>query len=283
MSARITQPQSREPAARHGRQSRLRSTGVAGAASPVITLAVLIALWEAAVWVWRVPIYLLPAPSQVAGVIADRYPSLFQHTWVTGYEVVLAFVLTIVIGIPIAVGIASSTWLERTIYPLLVGSQAVPKVAVAPLLTIWLGFGLTPKIVVAFLVAFFPVVISTVVGLKSVPPEMIYLGRSMGLNRARMFFKIGLPHASPAIMGGLKIAIALAVVGAIVGEFTGADQGLGYLLTRSMGLLDTRLTFAALTFLVVLGLILFALVSWAEALLIRWRPPMQNGQGGPTP
>ena len=246
----------------------LRAVG--GALLPLAVIIGLVLLWEAVVRLFDVPLYLVPAPSVVAGEMARRWPSLMMHTWTTAYETVLAFVLSIAVGVPIGIAIVSSRWIDRTGYPLLVASQAIPKVAIAPLLTIWLGYGLTPKILVGLLVAFFPVVISTVVGLRSVPSDMLKLGRSMGLGPVGMFVRIGLPHALPSILGGLKVAIALSVVGAIVGEFTGADQGLGYLLLTSIGSLDTRLMFSALVLLVTLGVVLFVLVAGLERLLIPW-------------
>ena len=243
---------------------------------PLATTAVIIAIWEGAVRVFNIPIFLMPPPSAVATEIAQHSSLLFQQSLVTTNESLLAFGLSIVVGIPLGVVITASKTVEKIVYPLLVASQAVPKVAIAPLLTIWLGFGLEPKVVVGALVAVFPIVIATVVGLQSVTTEMHYLGRSMGLDPVRMFFKIGLPQALPSIMGGLKVAIALAVVGAIVGEFTGADRGLGYLLERSVGVLDTRQMFAALVCLVTVGVVLFGIVAWVETLVIR-HPGAGNG------
>lgn len=239
---------------------------------PLVTTVVIVGVWEGAVRAFNIPIFLMPPPSAVAEEIVAHYSILFQHTLVTTNETILAFALSVAVGVPLGVSIAASKTVERIVYPLLVASQAIPKVAIAPLLTIWLGFGLEPKVLVGALVAVFPIVISTVVGLQSVTTEMTYLGRSMGLDPLRMFYKIGLPQALPSIMGGFKVAIALAVVGAIVGEFTGADRGLGYLLVRSVGLLDTRQMFAALVCLVTLGVVLFALVAWLETLLVRPRP-----------
>jgi NitT/TauT family transport system permease protein len=144
----------------------------------------------------------------------------------------------------------------------------MPKVAVAPLFLVWFGFGLLPKVLIAFLIAFFPVVISTAVGLASIEPEKIYLARSMGFGATATFFKFRLPNALPAIFGGLKISITLAVVGAVVGEFVGGDAGLGYLLMVANGSMDTRLLFAGIVALTVLGVVLFLLVELAERLAI---------------
>jgi NitT/TauT family transport system permease protein len=157
---------------------------------------------------------------------------------------------------------------SRTVLPLLISSQAIPKVAIAPLLLVWFGFGLFPKVLIAFLIAFFPVVISTAVGLSSIEPEKIYLARSMGLGATATFFKIRLPNALPSIFAGLKISITLAVVGAVVGEFVGGEAGLGYMLMVANGSMDTPLLFAGLIALTVQGVVLYALVEWAEYLAI---------------
>jgi NitT/TauT family transport system permease protein len=150
----------------------------------------------------------------------------------------------------------------------LISSQAIPKVAIAPLLLVWFGFGLIPKVLVAFLIAFFPIVISTAVGLASIEQEKIYLARSMGLSAAATFFKIRLPNALPSIFAGLKISITLAVVGAVVGEFVGGEAGLGYMLMVANGSMDTPLLFAGLIALTIQGVVLYALVEWAEYLVI---------------
>ena len=180
----------------------------------------------------------------------------------------LGFALSIVIGIPLALAIFLWPAFSRSILPLLVSSQAMPKVAVAPLFLVWFGFGLLPKVLIAFLIAFFPVVINTAVGLASIEPEKIYLARSMGFGATATFFKIRLPNALPAIFGGLKISITLAVVGAVVGEFVGGDAGLGYLLMVANGSMDTQLLFAGIVALTVLGVALFLLIEFAERLAI---------------
>jgi NitT/TauT family transport system permease protein len=235
---------------------------------PTVTFLVLLALWELAIIILRVPDYIIPPPSQIVGEMIRQFPQLWGHTLVTSSEVLIGFALSVLIGIPLAVLIVYSPFFERTVYPLLVSSQTVPKVAVAPIFLFWFGFGLAPKIIVALLIAFFPVVIATVVGLRSVEPEMIYLARSMGATPLLTFAKIRLPHALPSIFGGLKVAITLAVVGAVVGEFVGADRGLGYAVVLANGALNTKLLFAAITFLSLLGVVLFFLVEVVERMML---------------
>jgi len=234
-------------------------------------LGVVIALllsWEAGARVLGIPLFLLPPPSAIAVSFIANAPLLLFHGWITTAEILLGFALSIVVGIPLALAIFLWPTFSRSVLPLLVSSQAMPKVAVAPLFLVWFGFGLLPKVLIAFLIAFFPVVISTAVGLASIEPEKIYLARSMGFGATATFFKFRLPNALPSIFGGLKISITLAVVGAVVGEFVGGDAGLGYLLMVANGSMDTRLLFAGIVALTVLGVVLFLLVELAERLAI---------------
>jgi NitT/TauT family transport system permease protein len=232
-----------------------------------VVLAVLV-VWEGATRALGVPAFLLPPPSAIAVSFVANASLLLFHGWITTLEILLGFVLSIVVGIPLALAIFLWPAFSRSILPLLVSSQAMPKVAVAPLFLVWFGFGLLPKVLIAFLIAFFPVVINTAVGLASIEPEKIYLARSMGFGAAATFFKIRLPNALPAIFGGLKISITLAVVGAVVGEFVGGDAGLGYLLMVANGSMDTQLLFAGIVALTVLGVVLFILIELAERLAI---------------
>lgn len=195
---------------------------------------------------------------------------LWQHSLVTINEVVLGFALSVVVGVPLAVLIVASRFLDRILYPYLVASQAVPKIALAPLFVVWVGFGTLPKVLMAFLISFFPVVVDTIVGLRSMDSEMLHLVRSMGARPVGSFMKARLPNALPNIFGGLKIAITLAVVGAVAAEFVGADAGLGYLLVVATGMLDTTLLFSSLVVLSAIGIILFALVTQVERMTIPW-------------
>ena len=235
---------------------------------PIMTVVGTLVAWEFGARVFGVPAYLLPAPTAIAVSLAENAALLLKHGWVTTIEIVLGFLLSIVVGVPLALAIFMWPAFSRSVLPLLVSSQAMPKVAVAPLFLVWFGFGLLPKVLIAFLIAFFPIVIGTVVGLASIEQEKIHLARSMGLGAAATFFKIRLPSALPSVFGGLKISITLAVVGAVVGEFVGGDAGLGYLLMVANGSLDTPLLFAGLIALTVQGIVLYYLVELAERLNI---------------
>jgi NitT/TauT family transport system permease protein len=172
--------------------------------------------------------------------------------------------------VPLAVALLSSQWVEDTLFPLIVSAQLVPKVALAPLLTVWLGLGMTTKLTVALLLSFFPILIDTMIGLKSVETGKILLARSMGASASRMFFKIRLPSALPNLFGGMKVASTLAVVGAIVGEFIGANSGLGNVLLIANSNYDMVMVFAGITYLTAVGMILFAVIDVLERLTIPW-------------
>lgn len=248
---------------------------------PAATVLIALALWELAVIVFTIPEYLLPLPSDVAVELVKEANYLAPHLAITSLETVLGFLLAIVVGIVLAILIVSSPVLEATIYPLLVGSQSIPKVAIAPLLIVWTGIGLLPKVLVAFLIAFFPIVIDTVVGLRSVEPEMLQLARSMGASKLRIFWKVRFPTALPNIFAGLKVAVTLAVVGAIVGEFLQADRGLGYALLQANATINTKMSFAVVFLLSAVGIVLFMLVDVIERLTIPWhvshRPDLATG------
>jgi NitT/TauT family transport system permease protein len=237
---------------------------------PLVTLVAMVVVWELAVALFRVPEYILPTPRGIAASMVKEWRYLALHTWITVQEVLLGFAMAVGVGIPIAMAIVYSPVVERAIYPLLVGSQSVPKIAIAPLLIFWAGLGLFPKVLVAFLISFFPIIIDTVVGLRSVEPEMLHLARSMGAGAGRTFLKIRFPSALPNIFAGLKVAVTLAVVGAIVGEFIQADRGLGYALLQANAVMDTRLGFAAIIVLSAVGIAMFVAVDLIERRLIPW-------------
>jgi NitT/TauT family transport system permease protein len=256
--------------AAHGPASMRRAgrERMAGLLYPLSTLVGLIALWQIASILFALPSYLLPAPSAIIAAMASNSAILIKQSIATSVEILLGFALSIVVGVPLALAIYLWKPFARTVYPLLISSQAVPKVAIAPLFLVWFGFGLMPKVLIAFLIAFFPVVINTAMGLAALEREKIYLARSMGLGRFATFFKIQLPNALPSIFAGLKISITFAVVGAVVGEFVGGQGGLGYLLLIANGNMDTALLFAGIVALTLLGIVFFALIGLLERLVL---------------
>ena len=241
-----------------------------GVVRPGLFIVGLFVLWEAVIDIFRIPPYLIPAPLAVVKQLIAEWPRLLSESLVTTYATLGGFALSIAFGIPIAVWIAYSRTVESYVYPLLVFSQSVPKIAIAPLFVVWFGFGIIPKIIAAFMLGFFPVVVSTVAGFKSVEPDMLDLARSMKASRLQTFLHISLPQALPSIFAGLKVSVTLAVVGAVVGEFVGSNSGIGYLLQIANGNFDLPLMFAALTVLSLIGVVLFVAIDILERLMIPW-------------
>ncbi|PYC66255.1 ABC transporter permease [Micromonospora arborensis] len=242
-----------------------------------MVLAAFVAAWWFVAAREYVPNYLVPTPGQVWETMTGQWSELARHTVVTLYETVFGFVLAAALGLATAVAIAYSRTLDKALYPIVLFAQVIPKIAIAPLLVVWFGLGLTPKIILAVLIAFFPVVISGVAGLRSTDPELLDLAATMGAGPWRTFRKIRFPNALPHLMAGLKVAVTLAVVGAVVGEFVGASEGLGYVLLLANGNLDAPLLFADLILMSAIGIVLFVLVEIAEALLIPWHASRRAG------
>ncbi len=243
---------------------------------PVAAIAVLMVLWQIGVAAFDVPKYLLPSPVLVAERLWTDWAFMLKHSWVTLITTVGGFILSIVVGVPLGMLLVWSRFLEKITMPLLVISQSFPKVAVAPLIVIWFGLGFLPKILIAFSVAFFPIVISTIAGMKSVDSDMNDLARSMQASSWKTFTRIRLPFAMPQIFSGLKVAVAFATVGAVVGEWVGADAGLGYLLLWANANLDTPLLFAVLTCLMVIGLVLYYAVELLEVWALPWHVSVRD-------
>jgi NitT/TauT family transport system permease protein len=237
---------------------------------PLATLALLVVAWEVATRVFDWPVWLVPAPGDVWNALVENRSLLPRHFRVTLFETLGGFALAIVVGVPLAVAIAYSRLLERTIYPILLGLNAVPKIAIAPILVLWMGFGYCPKIVVTFLLCVFPIVISTATGLRSTPPEYVELVRSLEASPFDVFRRVRFPAALPHVFVGLKVAISLAVIGAVIGEFVGADAGLGHVIIASGANVDTSLAFAAMVLLGVMSIVLFYALVAIERLLVPW-------------
>jgi NitT/TauT family transport system permease protein len=237
---------------------------------PALTIAGLVLAWEVASRATALPAFILPAPSSILAMGLEWRRHLPGHFAVTLYETLVGFALSIAVAVPIAVLIVSSRFLSRTIYPLLLVLQSVPKVAIAPLLLIWVGYGELPKILVVFLVCFFPIVLGTAAGLTSVPPDMLDLVRSLSASTGQLFLKVRFPYAMPQIFVGLKVAITLAVIGAVIGEFVGSERGLGYLILVSSSQINTALAFASMILLSVMSIVLFYALEWLERLVVPW-------------
>ena len=235
----------------------------------LLTFIAFFTVWELVVRVLNIKPVILPPPSAVFAKVWEQRDLLAQHTWPTTIAIALGFAYAFAVGFVIAVGIAFSRTIREVTYPFLVVAQILPKIAFAPLFLIWFGFGLTPKIVIAALIAFFPIVINTAKGLTSVDPELMQYMDSLGASSKQKFFRISLPWSLPDMFSAMKISITLAIVGAVVGEFIAAGEGLGYVINSANISLDTELMFAGITVLSVLGVALFMVVVLAEWLSTR--------------
>lgn len=268
---------------RDGRRAgdRLRDL-IAETWRPFVVLAFLGFLWWLATDREWVKPYLVPKPHDVAELMIEQWSFLWQHIWITSYETVAGFVLAVAIGQLAATAIVYSVTIEKALYPILLFAQVVPKIAIAPLFVVWLGFGPAPKILIAALIAFFPVVISSVAGLRSVDPEMLELAATMGASKFRTFRKIRFPTSLPHLFSGLKVAATLAVVGAVVGEFVGANAGLGYVLLIANGNLNGPLLFAGLILMTLIGIVMFVAIEIAERIVLPWHASRRGSDVGGT-
>ncbi|HZF02990.1 MAG TPA: ABC transporter permease [Patescibacteria group bacterium] len=240
---------------------------------PAATLAGVLVAWEAATHALRVPRFVMPAPSAILAEGWDWRYRFLGHAWVTLYETLGGFALSIVVGVPLAVLIVYSPTLKNALYPLIVLAQSVPKIAIAPVLLLVLGHGEIPKVIVAFLVAFFPVVVDTATGLAATPPELLDLSRSYRASAFKTFLKVRLPMAMPFFFAGAKVAITLSVIGAVVGEFVGSDKGLGYVILSATSYWKTELAFSSMILLSVMAIVLFGAVALVERLVCPWLAP----------
>lgn len=247
--------------------------------APVGLIVALLA-WEALVRIGDYPTFLLPSPGRVGSALIRVIGNgiLWRHTQVTLLEVLGGLALGVVVATVLGYGLAKSVAIEQVLSPYIVASQAVPIVAIAPLLIIWFGPGLLSKVLISALIVFFPILINTVVGLRSVEPELLDLMRSLRATRWQIFAKLEVPSALPVLLAGLKVGATLSVIGAVVGEFAGAKRGLGFLITLSNNaLFDTAMMFVAILTLVVIALSLYGLVAFVERKAFVWR---RNGRNG---
>ena len=221
---------------------------------PALTFVILIVLWGVLVAVFRVPDYLVPAPQAVIPKLWEARHALWQNTVITLREIVIGFAITVVLSIPLGLGIALSLTARRIAYPLLVFIQLVPKIAVAPLFLVWFGFGIQSKVLLTVLLSFFPLLLASIAGFQALDTRLLYLTRSMGASAWQTFWHVRFPSALHVIFAGLKTTATIAATAAIVAEFVGSNAGLGYQLLVATGVLDTPLIFAILLILTVIGI-----------------------------
>jgi ABC-type nitrate/sulfonate/bicarbonate transport system permease component len=239
-------------------------------AAPAALLVLLVAGWQALAKLGHVQNYLLPAPSEVASALWRDRDLLAPDTWVTAREVLLGFGLALALGVAIALVLHLSPVLRRAAYPLVVASQAIPVVVIAPILVIWFGFGITPKLIVIALICFFPVVVNTLDGLQGVDRDQVKMMRTLGASRLDLLRRLELPSALPFLFSGAKIAVAVAVIGAVFGELVGSDAGLGHAIQVGTAELETARVFAAVLLLSLMAIALFGLIALIERRAVPW-------------
>jgi NitT/TauT family transport system permease protein len=243
-----------------------------GPLAQIVSLLSLLVIWQLFVMISGIRPYLLPAPTQIFVELFDSFSVLIEHTWVTLVESLAGFLIAAVVGVGLAVVMVAVPFLRGLVMPGLVAFNVVPKVAFAPLLIIWLGLGIQSKIALSFLIAFFPIVVNTITGLIDIEPEMLNLVRLMKARSRLQFTKIRLPHALPAMFDGFKIALPIAIIGAIVAEFVASSEGLGYLIVAAGVQLNTTLVFASIFMIVIFSMVLYALLLFVESRFLSWRP-----------
>jgi NitT/TauT family transport system permease protein len=239
--------------------------------TPLVYIAAL-AGWEVLVRTLNIPLWMLPAPTAIAAAAMQWAPELLSNSIVTTRETILGFLLALAISLPLACLIAFSVWGRKIIYPAILGLQSIPKVALAPLVTLWFGFTEWPKIVIVVLVCFFPVLVNVVAGFESVPKSMLDLMRSLGASQHTILWRLRVPAALPAFFTGCKVAITFAVIGAVIGEFVAAQEGLGYLILMSTSQSQTPLAFAAIIALTIISILLFYALEFLERKSVTWTP-----------
>ncbi|KPU43452.1 putative aliphatic sulfonates transport permease protein SsuC [Oxobacter pfennigii] len=237
---------------------------------PFLSVFSIIMLWEALVRILKIPSYILPGPYEVGMSLFESRKIILSHTVVTSTEAILGFILSTITGLALAFVMNRWKTVKSILYPLLVISQTIPIIALAPLILIWMGVGVLPKIMVVVLVCFFPICVSTTEGLQSADPDMINLMKVMGADHLKIFREVVLPSALPQFFSGLKIAATYSIMGAVIGEWLGAKSGLGIYMTRTMSSYRTDLLFASIVVVVVTSIFLFMIIEIIEKLIIPW-------------
>jgi NitT/TauT family transport system permease protein len=261
-------------------QAKGQSSGLvdafAGVMWPLLSGLIGLALWEGLVRLLKIPIYILPTPTQIVATIGQHWWYLLSQLAITTLAAALGLVIAVVFGLAAGAAITASRLIDRMLTPWLVIAHAVPKVVIAPLFLVWFGFGLQSEMFFVVAFTFFPVIVNTVTGLKSADPEQILMVRAMGATPSQILRKIQFPSALASICAGIKLAVTLAPVGAVIGEFVASNKGLGHLLIRAVGDMDTSLAFAAVTVFSIFGVLLWRLAEWVERRVLPWHPSQRE-------
>ena len=244
----------------------------------VLIGGIAIGAWEGLVAVNDVPSWKLPPPSGVAVEMWEARSLLASHTWVTLEEVLVGFAIALGAGVTLAGLISLSPTMARVLYPPVIASETVPWIVIAPLLLIWVGYGMQHKVIVVALIALFPIVVNTADGLRAADPDMVSLLRTLGASRWQIFAKAQVPSSLPSLFSGIKIAVTASVIGAVVGEWVGSSEGLGYLAIRSKSQFLTERVFASIFLLCLMGIALFVAAALAERRLLPWYHDARRGR-----
>lgn len=248
--------------------THVASTGINSYFLAIAVHVLAIAVWQVGADYSDLPAYVLPSPLEMVQTLAEPRNAWLENTTVTAIEILGGFLLAAVIGVGLALLFSWSRLATAMLMPLLVSLNMVPKVALGPIIIVWLSYGVTTNMLIAFAISFFPIIITTARGLAEIEPEMLYLVRTVNANRWQIFTKIQFPGALPYIFSGMKVAAVLAVAGAIVGEFIGSDRGLGYLMVQVQINLDTATMFMAVTLITLIGVAIYGAVAALEWLLV---------------
>ncbi|MCJ2542879.1 ABC transporter permease [Thermostichus vulcanus] len=247
------------------------NTKAASIILPAATIILSIVLWQVGVRLFNVPRFILPAPTEIIAAMNQWSQVIMRHSLITVGSTVLAFTLALVGGVLLGSIIGSSRLAYLSLYPLLVGFNTIPKVALVPLLAIWFGLGLIPAVITAFLLAFFPIAVNVAVGLETVETEMRDVLRSLGASAWEIFIKVGLPHSMPYLFASLKVSISSAFVGSVISETVASNGGLGYLIVSASSSFDVPLAFAGLIALGIMGILLYTFFAALERYVLAWR------------
>jgi NitT/TauT family transport system permease protein len=241
------------------------------ASTVILTFIIIVIAWQVIVTVLKTPSWLIPSPYDIfLSYVNDASSYIWKHVLATLNEVVWGFAAGVAVGIVLGIAVFYSTFLKRVVYPMAIFIKVIPIIAIAPILTVWFGFGIESKVIITALITFFPVLVSTILGLASVDTSMIDLMNSLSASGIQVFFKVRWQWALPYIFSALKISITSAVIGAVIGEFVGAPQGLGSMMLIAQSYMDTQLMFVMLAALAIMGIVLFGLVCVAEILIVPW-------------
>lgn len=239
-------------------------------AMPWLFVGAFLLLWEFAALVFNIPNFLLPRPTVIAQTLIAQFGPIASNSWDTLVRTILGFALAVVLGGLLGIAIGSSRLIYRGLYPVLIGFNSVPKVAVVPVFVIWFGSGAIPAVLTAFLVSFFPISVNVATGLATVEPELLDVLRSLGARKSQILMKIGLPRSLPYFFASLKIAITLAFVGTIISETVAGSHGIGYLMMAATANFDTPLVFAGLFVIAILGIVMYAIFAVVEQRMTFW-------------